>query len=421
MQGLIGNSLVKQLRPAAKPFEVRDTRVKGFLLRVQPSGVMTYYAEYGRGKRITLGRSEVLAPDKARERARNILAGAQFGEDPMEEKRAAKAHTLRSFIDEEYAPWAEANIRTAATTVARLKAGFAEHLDKKLDELTPWLIEKWRAARIKDGAKPVTANRDLDDLKSSLNKAVAWDVIEANPIAGVKRSKTDGSRSARFLSVDEEARLRRALDDREERITRERESANAWRDERQYKLLRDLRAGAFADYLKPLVLVSLHTGMRRGELFALTWQSVYLAAARITVHGDTAKSGTTRHLPLNSEALAVLRGWHEQAADKAGLVFPGKDGAAFNNVRRSWEGVLKAAKIARFRWHDLRHTFASKLVMVGVDLNTVRELLGHSDYKMTQRYAHLAPEHKAAAVAKLVSAQPSLSIPAASTATRWDL
>jgi integrase len=403
MRGVIGNNLVKQLRPAAKPFEVRDTRVKGFLLRVQPSGSMTYYAEYGRGKRISLGRSEVLAPDKARQRAKDILAGAQFGEDPMEERRVAKAHTLRSFLAEEYEPWAKANIRTAAATVARLKTSFAEHLDKKLDELTPWLIEKWRAGRLKSGAKPATVNRDLDDLKSSLTKAVAWGVIEANPIASVKRSKTDGSRSARFLSADEEARLRRALDDREERIRRERDSANAWRDERQYEQLSDLRAGALANYLKPLVLVSLHTGARRGELFALTWQSVDLDAARITVHGATAKSGTTRHIPLNSEALAVLRGWHERAADKAGLVFPGKDGAAFNNVRRSWEGVLAAAQITRFRWHDLRHTFASKLVMAGVDLNTVRELLGHSDYKMTQRYAHLAPEHKAAAVAKLVA------------------
>src|SRR5438045_1962681 len=112
MLALIGNGLVKQLRPAAKPFEVRDTRVKGFLLRVQPTGMMTYYAEYGRGKRIMLGRSDVVAPDKARERARDILAGAQFGEDPMKDRRLAKAHTLRSFIEEEYEPWAEAHIRT---------------------------------------------------------------------------------------------------------------------------------------------------------------------------------------------------------------------------------------------------------------------------------------------------------------------
>src|SRR5712691_12786832 len=402
MQAAIGNSLVKQLRPSGKPFEVRDTRIKGFLLRVQPSGAMTYYAEYGRGKRISLGRSEVIAPDRARERARDILAGAQFGEDPMEERRLAKAHTLRSFIEEVYEPWAKANIRTSAATVARLNASFAEHLDKKLGDLTAWIVEKWRASRISKGAKQATVNRDLDDLKSSLTKAVAWGLLEANPIAAVKRSRIDNSRAPRFLFPDEEARLRKALDDREEGIRRERDSANAWRAKRTYELLPDLRSAAFADHLKPLVLLSLNTGMRRGELFALAWPSVDLQAGRITVQGATAKSGRTRHLPLNSEALDVLRCWRDQSADKAGFVFPGKNGAAFNNVRRSWEGVLAAAKITRFRWHDQRHDFASKLVMAGVDLNTVRELLGHSDYAMTLRYAHLAPEQKAAADAKLV-------------------
>jgi integrase len=402
MRALIGNSLVKRLRPSAKPFEVRDTRVKGFLLRIQPSGAMTYYAVYGRGKRISLGRADALSPDRARERARDVLAGVQFGEDPMDERRLAKAHSLRSFVDEVYEPWAQANIRTASATVARLNASFAEHLDKQLGDLTPWIIEKWRAARIRDGAKAATVNRDLDDLKSSLTKAVAWGLIEANPIASVKRAKVDARRSPRFLSPEEESRLRCALDDREERIRRRRDSANAWRAERDYEPLPDLRGFVFVDYLKPLVLLSLHTGMRRGELFALTWGSIDLGAGRLTVHGTTAKSGTTRHIPLNSEAVAVLRAWRDQAAETSGLVFSGRAGAPLDNVRRSWEGVLRAAEVTRFRWHDLRHTFASKLVMAGVDLNTVRELLGHSDYKMTLRYAHLAPEHKAAAVAKLV-------------------
>jgi integrase len=413
MRATLGITLVKQLRPRPKPFEVRDTRVRGFLLRVQPSGVMTYYVEYGRGKRISLGRSEVIAPDKARDRARDILDGARWGEDPMETRRLAKVHTLRSFIDEVYEPWAEANIRTAAATVARLKASFAEHLDKKRGDLTPWIVEKWRAARIKSGTKASTVNRDLDDLKSSLTKATAWGLIEANPIASVKRSRVDNLRSPRFLSADEETRrLRRALDDREERMRCERDSANAWRAARGYDTYPDLRQCPFTDHLKPIVLVSLQTGMRRGEVFALAWQNVDLAVGRITVLGATAKSGMTRHIPLNSEALATLRCWRDMTdyergsghnRPHMGLVFPGRSGALLNNVRRSWEGARKAAGITRFRWHDLRHTFASKLVIAGVDLNTVRELLGHSDYKMTLRYAHLAPEHKAAAVAKLVS------------------
>ena len=88
--------------------------------------------------------------------------------------------------------------------------------------------------------------------------------------------------------------------------------------------------------------------MRRGELFALTWPSVDLQGGRITVHGATAKSGRTRHIPLNAEALSVLRGWQDQSEDKTGLVFPGKSGAAFNNVRRSWEGVLRNAAYRRF-------------------------------------------------------------------------
>lgn len=82
-------------------------------------------------------------------------------------------------------------------------------------------------------------------------------------------------------------------------------------------------------------------------------------------------------------------------------MFPAKDGRPFNNIRKSWVAVLQTAGIKAFRFHDLRHHFASRLVMAGVDLNTVRELLGHADLAMTLRYVHLAPEHKAEAVSRL--------------------
>ncbi|MCP4091804.1 MAG: site-specific integrase, partial [Gammaproteobacteria bacterium] len=122
----------------------------------------------------------------------------------------------------------------------------------------------------------------------------------------------------------------------------------------------------------------------------------------LVIHGHSSKSGRSRHVPLNAEALDTLERWRRQQKSLSELVFPGKGGQPFNNVKRSWDALLQAAKIDRFRWHDMRHHFASKLVMASVDLNTVRELLGHSDFKLTMRYAHLAPEHKAAAVAKLV-------------------
>jgi integrase len=93
--------------------------------------------------------------------------------------------------------------------------------------------------------------------------------------------------------------------------------------------------------------------------------------------------------------------WKEQSHGTNELVFVGRTGGNFDNVNKSWREALLKAEIDGFRWHDLRHTFASWLVMKSIDLFTVRELLGHSDLKMTLRYAHLAPEHTAAAVGVL--------------------
>ena len=401
MRSIISSSLLAKLSPTAKPFEIRDTRLKGFLLRVQPSGLMTYYVEYARAKRVVIGPSTLIPLERARANAKTILAQVYQGKDPAAARARAATYTFRQFVENAYAPWASANIRTAGATVARLKASFADFDGQKLSDLSSWQIEQWRVKRLKSGVKSSTANRELDDLKSVLAKAVVWGVLERNPSTSVKRFKIDSNPVVRYLSTEEEARLRRALKDRDDRLRKERTSANGWRAERGYPLMLDLSEHAFADHIHPMVLLSLNTGLRQGELFGLAWNDVDLINANLTVRGDNAKSGKTRHVPLNAEASDILRLWRSRWNSANGLIFPSVDGRRFDNVSKAWSAILLQAGITTFRWHDMRHTFASRLVMLGVDLNTVRELLGHADYKMTLRYAHLAPEHKAAAVAKL--------------------
>jgi hypothetical protein len=123
-------------------------------------------------------------------------------------------------------------------------------------------------------------------------------------------------------------------------------------------------------------------------------------AESVAVAREFRDPGGTDEPASNDEAIWRLREGKRGEPGADGVIFPGKTADHLNNVRRSWLAVLETACINRIRWHDLRRTFASRLIMAGVDLNTVCEPLGQSDYKMTLRYAHLAPEHKAA-VAKL--------------------
>lgn len=402
MKTSLSTTSIARLAPAASPYEVHDTRLPGLVLRVQPTGRKTYYLAFRRGQRVKLGPAAVLSPAQARGLAKDKLASAYRGEDPRG-KRRDQALTYRVFVEDIYRPWAEVHHKRPDASLRRLRRRFPELMRKRLDAIDLWQVERWRTARLREGRNPTTINRDTDGLKALLNKARLWGYLDVNPIAELRRLRVDRSPVARYLTPEEESRLRQALQERDARIRQERRSANAWRAERSYPLLADLDQAVFADHLHPMVLVSLNTGLRQGEVFSLHWSDIDLSRRVLTVRGDSAKSGQTRHLPLNDEAHAVLRLWRTQAPDASGLVFPGRNGQRFNNVHTSWKQVLADASITNFRWHDMRHHFASSLVMASVDLNTVRELLGHASYQMTLRYAHLAPDHKADAVAKLVA------------------
>ncbi|MCC6491345.1 MAG: site-specific integrase [Candidatus Hydrogenedentes bacterium] len=410
----IGKVLLAQLKPKDKAYEVADAELPGFILRVQPSGVMTYYARFRRKEdgtrgRVQIGPTILMTPTQARDKALAILGEAARGGDPSakKKKQEQKAHTLKTFLDEVYGPFVEGNKKTGLTRVAVIKSAFPTLLDAPLTKITALSIEKWRSERMgkTPKPKPATVNRPISALKAALNRAVEWKLLPENPLHTVRALKEDARSKVRYLEAAEYKRLMDALDAREVELRRGRKSANKGRRLRGYEELPDLTTVTYADYLKPMVILSLNTGLRRGELFNLTWQDVDLGRRMLTVRGEGAKTSTTRHVPLNSTALDVLKAWQKQTSAE-GLVFKSDQSTSgrFDNVNTAWQAVRHTAKLDDFRWHDMRHDFASKLVMAGVDLNTVRELLGHSDIQMTLRYAHLAPHVKADAVERIVRA-----------------
>jgi integrase len=218
---------------------------------------------------------------------------------------------------------------------------------------------------------PASINRNRSVLSAIFNWAVRNGKLQANPVRFVPLLR-EANHRIRFLEADEEKRLREAV---------------LW----------------YAPEREPELTLAINTGMRRGEQYSVTWGQVDLTRGFIELLKT--KSGKPRRIPINSEARAALEKMRKRRFRRANaLVCP-------SGYPRAWfEPCLASAGIENFRWHDLRHTFASRLVMAGVNLATVQELMGHQSVTMTLRYAHLSDDHKAAAVATLVpvrAAQPT--------------
>ena len=411
MQSKLSARTIQALSPGQSPYEVVDTDLKGFLLRVQPSGTMTYYFAYrnrsGKRSRYRIGKEGSLSPAQARDQAILLAARVVAGEDIQQEKkseqhaaRLAKNRTLDGFLTNMYEPWVCSQRKTGNATIGRIRSNFSHLYGRPLNEISLWVMEKWRSEQLKGGKAKTTINRDVTALKACLSKAVEWEILREHPLQKLRPLKTDNLVRTRYLSKAEETELRSTLKGREETTRKSRRNANKWRRLRHIEELSEFHSEQFVDHLQPMILVAMNTGLRRGELFSLRWTDVDLEREMLVVRGGNAKSGKTRHVPLNSEAVLSLQRW-KQSAPSSEWVFPAKAGNQLVSIKTSWHAVLRKAGTVDFRWHDLRHHFASRLVMVGVDLNTVRELLGHSDLSMTLRYAHLSPEHKADAVARL--------------------
>jgi len=223
-------------------------------------------------------------------------------------------------------------------------------------------VEKYRAERLKDGVKKSTTNRELALLKKMFNVAIDWSYCSENPVRKVKLFSEKDNLKERVLSEKEETGL---LEES-------------------------------ADHLKPIILTALNTGMRRNEILTLKWNQIDLNLRFIQVLKT--KSDKNRIIPINDVLLKILNALREKGGN-CPYVFPNsKTGKPLRTVRRSFENACRRAGIENMRFHDLRHSFGSRLIRKGVDIVTVQNLLGHHSVTITQRYTHSNLDQKREAV-----------------------
>ena len=270
---------------------------------------------------------------------------------------------------EEYGPQAG---RLKSTSTVKYCLTVIEEFFKKrfIDEITEKDVAAfvgWREKKVTRWGKPRaggTINREVTALRSLLSFAVKKKYLSANPAS--RPHHFEGNRRLRFLAVEEAARLL------------------------------DLAKRRRSTIIYPLILLALDTGMRRGEILALRWDELDFVNGLIWVRRS--KNGEPRHIPMTARVHAALKKYPRRVGHS--LVFVGRSetGRVSNGIREVFVDLLDEAGIKDFTFHDLRHTFASHMVMAGVSLYDVAKLLGHKDVKMTMRYAHLSPEYLAGTV-----------------------
>lgn len=268
---------------------------------------------------------------------------------------------LSSFANK-YLEYSKANktpqtYRRDIINLDHLNAFFDNHY---LHEITPEKIEKYKSERL-EKVKPASVNREVATLKNLYTKAIEWGYVRDNPAKKVKLLREPPGR-LRYLEKEEIKKLIELC----------------------------------APHLKPIVIIALNTGMRRGEILNLKWRDINLRDKNILIHDS--KSHSSRIIPMNETVVQALK-----SITKDGEYIFTWDGNKIGDIKRAFKNTLNRAGIEDFRFHDLRHTFAPHLAMSGYNLKTIQELLEHKDIKMTFRYAHLSQSNLREAVQTLVT------------------
>lgn len=312
-----------------------------------------YFAN-GRRRRELVGLNKALA-EKALNKKLVLIAENKFLDIKRQQKVKFK-ELSEQYIELYLKPNRTTWWKSEKHNIRHLKEYFGE---KYLQEITPIDVEKFRQERLQAVSKS-SINKNVGCLRAMFNKAIEWQLFEGqNPASGVKFYKLDNKR-LRYLEKEEIGRLLSHCE----------------------------------GHLRDIVEFAINSGMRKGEIFNLKWHDVDWNNSLI--HLLKTKNSEKREVPINESIKNILA--RVKKDPHSPYVFNSFNGKPFNDIKRSFYTALKKAGIENFRFHDLRHTFASQLVMAGVDILTVKELLGHKSMEMTLRYSHLSCDHKKRAV-----------------------
>lgn len=364
-----GNKLTKRFVESIKPpnegeILVWDSEIRGFGVRVFPTGRKTYFVQYrnqlARTRRKKIGVHGIITAEQAREEAKKLLGDVAKGEDPSNKFQRSKIKPNMEALAHEYLELYAKNNKRAKSVRNDSHMIFEVILPKigsrKLEEITSHDLQKLHREL---GKTPYLANRVRSLLSKMFNLAKDWGWCENNPAMSIEKYQEE--KRDRWLNDEELNRLWEALDCHPQNLT--------------------------AYVFKFLLL----TGARKGEVLNATWDQFDLAQGVWTKPSHLTKQKKKEHLPLSEKALQVLQEIKNLNTKNSPYIFPGRiEGKPLQEIKTFWKTVLKEAKLENVRIHDLRHTHASHLVSSGLSLSIVGKLLGHTQASTTQRYAHLA-------------------------------
>ncbi len=344
---------------------ISDAKVRGLQLERMESGQarwrLRYQSKDGRGRScITLGDAKVIGLTDARALAEKELLNIAMGNDPKDAKQITKSiPTFATFIEEQYLPYVKSYKRSWVSDVSLLKNHLLPRFGTKyLDEIKRQDIVKMHYERKASGAAAGSANRLLIMMRFIFNLAVRWELpgIKSNPTKGVPLME-ENNKQERYLSVEEAQRLYTAVCASE---------------------------NPMLQYIVPMLIL---TGARKREVLDAKWQDFDFLRRIWRI--PTTKTGKARHVPLSDGVISLLSAMPRD--QKCQWTFANPDtGKPYVSIFWAWDSARTKADLSDVRLHDLRHSHASFLVNAGRTLYEVQHILGHTQVKTTQRYAHLS-------------------------------